>query len=372
MSFIPSQLPVGKDPRTSVLIWCGIVSLFAFAAVEWLGPADVGVDRIAATQAVQKMQQATDVVRAAFREKGLRFDDVIDPNHTGLVGDEYTELTTTLGSLEAKRTTTNPAMAGLMVQLLKEAGVRAGDTIAVGCSGSFPAMAIAVLAASEALKVTPLMIASLGSSSYGATRTDMTLLDILKILDSAKVINHLPLAATLGGADDVGNEFEAEVRQLLIDKIKHSGVPFLFESDLQQNVARRLQIYFGSTGSRRIAAFVNIGGNYADLGTSPLILKLEPGVNRTLQIPEAKETHGVVFAMANRHIPLVHVLHIKGLAVKYGIPWDPVPLPKIEGVVHARARLGLVSPAGAVIVLYVIALIVILVRYRRAFYRTPS
>lgn len=355
-----------------LLVWCGILSLVAFGAVEWSRPPDAVSESLSPVQAARKMQQAIEVVRAVFLSRGLRFDDAVDPNHTGLVGDEYTELTTTLGNLEAKRTTTNPAMAGMMVQLLNEAGVRKGDTIAVGCSGSFPSMAIATLAASEALGITPLLIVSLGSSSYGATRMEMTLLDIMKMLDSAKVFNHVPEAVSLGGADDVGNEFESEVRAALVDKIKRSGIPLLFEPDLQQNVARRLQFYFGDSGSRRIAAFVNIGGNYADLGTNPLILKLEPGINRTVEIPEVKETHGVVFAMSNRHIPLVHVLNIKGLVLKYGIPWDPVPLPKVEGAIQAHARPGLTSPAGLITVLYVVTLIIILVLRRSAFTRTPS
>jgi len=361
-----------SDPRTRVLLWCGILSLVAYGAVEWSRPADAVSDTLASAQAAMKMQQAVEVVRAGFLSRGLRFDDAVDPNHTGLVGDEYTGLTTTLGNLEAKRTTTNPAMAGMMAQLLKEAGVKKGDTVAVGCSGSFPSMAIATLAASEALGVTPLMIASLGSSSYGATRTEMTLLDILTMLDSAGVFNRVPEAVSLGGADDVGNEFESEVRMALVEKIKRSGIPFLFEPDLQQNVARRLRLYFGANGSRRIAAFVNIGGNFADLGTSPLILKLEPGINRTVEIPHAKETHGVVFAMANRHIPLVHVLNIKGLVLKYGIPWDPVPLPEVEGAVQAHVRIGVTSPAGLIIVLYVAALVLILVFRRSAFNRTPA
>lgn len=361
-----------SDPRTRVLVWCGVLSLLVFAAVGSIRTPDSLPESALAVRAAMKMQQAVDVVRTGVLSRGLCFDDGLDPNHTGLVGEEYTEITTTLGSLEAKRTTANPAMAGMLVRLLREAEVKAGDTIAVGCSGSFPSMAIAMLAASEALGITPLMIVSLGSSSYGATRTEMTLLDILEMLDSAKTFARLPVAISLGGADDVGNEFEAEVRATLISKIKRSGIPFLYEPDLQQNVARRLRIYFGETGSRRIAAFVNIGGNYADMGTSPLILKLESGINRTVEFPEAKESYGVVFAMANRHIPLVHVLNIKGLTLKYGIPWDPVPMPKVSGAVQAHARPGLISPAGLIIVLYIVTLILILVLRRSTFYRTPS
>jgi poly-gamma-glutamate system protein len=355
-----------------VLVLCGVLSLVAFAAVEWIMPPASPPENSVPMLAAKKMEQAIDVVRAGFLSKGFRFDDALDPNHTGLIGDEYTELTTTLGNLEAKRTTTNPAIAGLMVQLLREAGVKTGDTIAVGCSGSFPSVAIATLAASEALGVTPLLIVSLGSSSYGATRTEMTLLDILDLLNSAGVFNRLPIAVSLGGADDVGNEFEPELRTLLLDKIKHSGIPLLFEADLQKNVTRRLQLYFGAAGTRPIAAFVNIGGNYADLGTNPAVLKLEPGVNRDVEIPEAKETHGVVFAIANRHIPVVHVLNIKGLALKYGLPWDPVPLPGADVTIQARTPIGLISPTGLIIILYFIALVLILVIRRRIFYRTSS
>ena len=39
-----------------------------------------------------------------------------------MIGDEYTPITTSLGSEEAKRTTANPDMAALLVQMLTEPG----------------------------------------------------------------------------------------------------------------------------------------------------------------------------------------------------------------------------------------------------------
>lgn len=54
-----------------------------------------------------------------------------------MIGDEYTPITTSLGSEEAKRTTANPDMAALLVQMLTEAGVKSGDTIGAGLFG-FP------------------------------------------------------------------------------------------------------------------------------------------------------------------------------------------------------------------------------------------
>lgn len=361
-----------SDRSTQALLVTGVLSLVVLAIVGWLAPPRPVVGSASAVRAAEHMRQATHVVRSMTTKLGFRFDDAVDPNHTGLIGEEYTEITTTLGNIEAKRTTTNPAMAGMMVKLLEEAGVAAGDTIAVGCSGSFPAMAIATLAAAEALDVTPLMIISLGASSYGATRKEMTLLDILEALKREDIVLHSPVAVSLGGADDVGNEFEPEVKDLLLAKIKQSGIPLLYEPDLQKNVTQRLEKYFGPSGSRRIAAFVNIGGNYADLGTSPLILKIEPGVSKTVEIPQKREQHGVVFAMANRHIPLIHVLNIRDLVLKYGIPWDPVPLPDVNAAVLRSAPIALTSPAGIAVAVYVVLLVAILVLYRNAFSRIPS
>ena len=50
------------------------------------------------------------------------FQKADDLNETGLIGDYLTPVTTTLGNLEAKRTSVNPNAAALVVHLLFEAG----------------------------------------------------------------------------------------------------------------------------------------------------------------------------------------------------------------------------------------------------------
>jgi hypothetical protein len=42
----------------------------------------------------------------------------------------------------------------------------------------------------------------------------------------------------------------------------------------------------------------------------------------------AEQFQGVVWEMGRRRIPVIHLLYIKGLAEKYGLPWDPEPLPQ--------------------------------------------
>lgn len=60
-----------------------------------------------------------DDIRDYKLEAGLSLTPY-DTHKTGMIGDEYTPITTSLGSEEAKRTTANPDMAALLVQMLTE------------------------------------------------------------------------------------------------------------------------------------------------------------------------------------------------------------------------------------------------------------
>jgi poly-gamma-glutamate system protein len=357
--------------KRAVILWAAVSLAMALFLLS-TNHASRGDETSTEIAASKSMESALKVLREEYLSRGLRFDDSIDPNHTGLIGPEYTEMVTTLGSADAKRSTTNPYVAGLIVRLLSEAGVRRGDTIAIGCSGSFPALAVASLIAAKGLGVHAVTIISLGSSSFGADRVEWSLLDILETLKATRCVNASVSGVSLGGARDVGSEFEPETRSKLIEKVRSYQCLLIQEADLRQNVARRMQIYAGSKGSAGISAFVNIGGSRADLGTDPLILKLEPGVNRIVQLPAEEERYGVVFAMAKRHIPVVHLLHIKGLLLKYGLPWDPTPLPVVQTEIEPSPRLPFNASLVAAALLYGVLILAIFTVYRKEFFRTSS
>ncbi len=276
--------------------------------------------------AARTMEQAIAAIRAFCDSTGIPIDDRVDPNRTGLIGPQMSGIATTLGNLEAKRTTTNPNFAALMVHLLQQAGVTSGDTVAIGSSASFPALMIATLAAAQALELYPVVITSLGASSHGATAPDFNMLDIYQVLLKKGIIKVPPAAVSLGGDRDVGRDFDPEVRARLIRQIHSSGLPFIFEPTLQTNVARRMKIYGCDSSTPVARAFINIGGSYANIGTSELVLQLKPGLTRVSHLPPIDE-RGVLFAMAAQGIPVIHLLYIKGLAMKYNLPWDPIPLP---------------------------------------------
>jgi hypothetical protein len=111
----------------------------------------------------------------------------------------------------------------------------------------------------------------------------------------------------------------------LLRQIEASGVPFISEPDLRSNVAKRMAVYDGTGSGTRISGFVNAGGSFANLGTSALALRLEPGLNTDLPLPPEEE-RGVLFEMAARDVPVIHLLFIRGLALQYGFTWDPIPL----------------------------------------------
>jgi hypothetical protein len=96
-------------------------------------------------------------------------------------------------------------------------------------------------------------------------------------------------------------DLEPDVRQALRLQVAEAQIPFLDEPELPTNVARRMGIYGNPD------AFVNIGGAYANLGAK----------------------------MTARGIPVIHLLHIRGLALRHGLAWDPIPLPA-PGTTHLR------------------------------------
>jgi poly-gamma-glutamate system protein len=345
--------PVDRRAKQRIVA-AGAVSLIAWLALQTLSPRPSVPWSEEMTAAAQSMERAIGAVARYSESAGIEIDETLDPSRTGLIGPEYSPLFTTLGQLEAKRTTTNPDMAALLVHLLRRAGVSDGDTIALGCSASFPALMIAAQAAAEAMGVHPVTILSLGASAYGATQPEFNLLDIHQLLTDERIVATDPAAVSLGGEDDVGAEFEPTVKEGLLQHIDSSGIPLVYEPELRGNVAQRMAIYLGASKARvtgqaqtdrvapggrgRVAAFVNIGGADANLGSSPLVLKVDPGLNAELALPPA-EQRGVLFEMAARRVPVIHLLNIRGLALRYGLPWDPVPLPE-PGATRLRDDTG--------------------------------
>jgi poly-gamma-glutamate system protein len=212
-----------------------------------------------------------------------------------------------------------------MVGLLREAGVKKGDTIAIGASGSFPGAVLATLAAARAMDLHLAIIVSLGSSSWGANVPGFSLIRIMSAQES--VTAYEVLAVSLGGDGDSGGEMDPLARDDMLREVYDSGQRLIDEPSLADGIAERMMLYDYALSDAPISAFVNIGGASANIGVGMASLSLTPGVNTGISPPSAND-EGVMFEMAARGIPVIHVLNIKRLALNRGLAWDPAPFPR--------------------------------------------
>lgn len=318
-------------------------------------------------EAAFRMNQALQVVKQCRLAAGVNIEPEFDLNQTGLIGLETSPLTTTLGNLEAKRTTLNPDFAGLMVYLLVRAGLKQGEVVAIGASSSFPGLIIATLTAVEALKAEPALIVSLGSSEWGANIPEFNWLDIENCLTKTGLVKSRSLAVSLGGDEDRGSNLPPEFRDSLIFRINQSGLRLIEEKQLEDDVRHRINVYKDFAGPKKIRVFVNIGGSWANLGTSSSVLKLNPGLVKRISLP-TKSERGVIQEMSAEGVKVIHLLNIKRLAEDYKLPWDPKPLPE-PGKTAIYKETGSPNIYGKVIsVVYLIVLIVLVLRVRSCRY----
>jgi poly-gamma-glutamate system protein len=301
----------------------------------------LGIERSKTTQrdpllddkvaAARLMKTALAAVKEERLRLGLGVDPENDPNGTGVIGKDYTDMTTTLGSLLSKRTSTNPNFAGIIVQLLAHAGVKPEDGVALSFSSSFPALNIAVLCAVRTLKLKPVIISSVGASMYGANDPLLTWLDMERVLREKGILPYASNASSLGGIAETKGGLDGMGIEFGLDAIRRNGIPYLDENGtetVRKDIERRLAIYDQAFGGKKPAAFVNTGGPLTSLGNSPEAYSLSNGLLQKVPFSKHPE-RGIIFRMAEKDIPVIHLLNIKGLAYRYGLPVDPIPLPPV-------------------------------------------
>ncbi len=271
--------------------------------------------------AAEQMTRAMDFLRAYVRREGIAME-ADDLNQTGLVGPEWTELTTSLGHLEAKRTALQPDFAALMVKYYRQLGLRPGDTVACGMSGSFPGLCIAAVAAANQMGLRMEVIASYGASMYGATRPELSVVRMLNLCKEAGLLQFELLAASPGGDFDQGaSVLYPNSREVIFALAQADGVPMIDEPDIPRSVQRRLALYGDD-----VACFVNVGGASANVGTSSYTLSFPNGLTTDPPRIPLDADRGMVFEYAARGKPIIHLLNIRGLAQEHGIAIDPVPI----------------------------------------------
>lgn len=343
------------------LIFITVVAVLALLAAER------SVTPVRQPHYTQKLKAAKQSLLAQHTLRTLRgpravvLDPVNDPNGTGLIGSEFTLITTDRGDITSKLTSTNPNFAAVVVQLLMDAKVQKGDVVAVAMTGSFPALNIATLAAIEALDLRPIVITSVGSSSWGATDPAFTWLDMERALNDAGVLHTRSVAASLGGGQDIGRGLSPAGRTAIEAAITRNGVTPIRQKTIEDSITARMAIYERHAKGRRIKAFVNIGGGMASIG-HPVTGNLIPtGLSKRLVMNNVP-LKGVLIRMAERDVPVIHLLDVPRLAKQHGLPIDPIPLPELGhgsvyfGERYDRLKLTLIFSALLAIIVAIVRL----------------
>jgi len=304
-------------------------------------------------EAVRLVQQAERVIARSKMARGITVDRKNDPEGFGVIGPQFSLVTTDRGAQSAKMLAAHPNFAAAVIQMMLKAGVGPGDLVAVGMTGSLPGLNLATLAACRAIGAEPITITSVGSSMFGATDPNLTWLDMETVLERAGVWPYRSFAASLGGGGDVGRGLSPTGRQLLADAIERNGVRALEAPSLLEAVHQRMALYDSVARSRGkvVKLYVNVGGGLASLGGSQNGRLIPSGLSRRLA-GRTYPNRGVINFYAERGVPVVHLLHVRSLANEFDIidaGANAVPVGRGPLFIHYRYNLWIVGGAEVLV-----------------------
>ena len=267
----------------------------------------------------ERVRAAQQFLAAWRNANGTASATDVDPWACGLIGLEWSEITTTLGRLESKHTACNPAWAVQFLRWYREAGLEAGDRVAIYSSASFPGLLLSAWLAAEEAGLEPLVVVSLGASTWGANHPDAPWPVIEAALQQNGFLQGRADFYTLGGGGEAGGGLSAEAIARLRTAARARGVPLLEAGSLEDMVKAKTELL--SADDTRL--LVTIGGPHSSLGDDPDALHFAPGLSLPGEVRYAG--NGVVAAALEAGVPVLHLLNLEVLARRVGIPFDAAP-----------------------------------------------
>ncbi len=296
-----------------VLILCGTIAVQKFLIVK------NSVDNTGTMRkAIALTESWFSVVKDLKTEKGITEYVHSNVPYYYMIGDEWSDITTTLGSLEAKEISSNPDFSALIVRLLKEAGIKKGDYVGMIISGSFPSLAISTLAALQTTGAEVILMSSLGSSTYGANQPDVTWIDIESGLISDGGMKYHSSLVTIGANGDSGDGLSGEGIAHIYEAAERNHIELYVPEDLPESIKKKEEIF----SEAHISLLINIGGNQTALGACPHSTTIPNGL--VMDYKGCSDINrGLITRMSENNIPFINLLDIKSLAGRYGIDVSP-------------------------------------------------
>jgi len=266
-------------------------------------------------------ERAENTVREAYKllwdlkMEYHRADAERDTGHTGVIGVEYSALTSTLGYEDAKELSTKPGWASWLVKQLAERGIWEHAEVGVSMTGSFPALNIAVLATLQELHADVKCISSIGASSYGANEIGFSWPEIERLLREEGILKVGSSAVTLGGTGDRGAEWNGEAMDLALRAVKRSLLPLIKPVNLRDGVTKRMLFYGDAT---KYFCFINVGGSQATLGAGA-VMRFNRGGWFLEPLALKGDPNGVMDSFLDAGVPCLNLLFLRELNLKENI-----------------------------------------------------
>ena len=242
--------------------------------------------------------------------KVKEIDPEFDPLETGLIGVVRSNITSVHGVLPSKQTSVNPNFAAVMVDMLKRAGVKEGDKVGVGLSGSFPALNICTMVAIETLGAEPIAISSGAASQWGANLPELMWVDMEKLLYEQGILEHRSIAASIGGEEDRGENLSPEGLIEVQNGLVRCGFDPLPSDTFKQAVDLRMKLMRDVAGPQGLKCYVNVGGGAVSAGTSVGKKMFDEGLNLRPPMRMPPELDGVMPRLSRQGIPVINIINV--------------------------------------------------------------
>ena len=232
---------------------------------------------------------------------------IVDNRMSGLVGVEWSEITTTLGPLAAKQASTDPVWAAHILRWFDKADLVSGDRVMIMASGSFPGFLVSALAASETRGLKVELTVSLGSSTWGANRMEAPWPLLELCLRKAGCLKTQSRYYTPGGRGETGGNYSEDAMALLKEASVAAGVPFIRLNDLNEVILMKTEEIrkYNPKLLILIGGAASITGGTDDILPTGLITSSTSGMGQ-----------GVAKAALAEGITVLHLLNVKELTRK--------------------------------------------------------
>ncbi|HOP08368.1 MAG TPA: poly-gamma-glutamate system protein [candidate division Zixibacteria bacterium] len=264
--------------------------------------------------AVAKTVEWFNLIKELKSSRGIEPPASLSSPFAFMIGDDFSSITTTIGSLEAKIASTNPEFAAVIVRWLLDSGIDSNSVTGVVLSASFPSLAVSTLAAIQTVGCRAVVISSMGASTYGANQPECTWLDMEHWLQTEGDLRYRSEIVTFGAEGDCGDGLAEEGLDAMRLAAQRCGYEVWIPETLEKSVERKIALL----RSNDVDLLINIGGNQASLGACSHAATIPNGYNpdyRGCNDPD----RGIITRLSQQSVPFVHLLNIRDLAVRYDL-----------------------------------------------------